>query len=95
VLDHPLSRPFEPAAPLFLLFLQQIISDRLRKLAETLAAGRDDQKNSEKTAAARENGERRMPACDRHRQQHRINSNPNARWYHIYPKLSSKKMRIT
>jgi hypothetical protein len=36
--DHPLSRPFEPAAPLFLLFLQKIISDRLRKPAETLAA---------------------------------------------------------
>jgi hypothetical protein len=35
--DHPLSRPFHPALSLFLLFLQLIISGRLRKPAETLA----------------------------------------------------------
>jgi len=39
---------------LFLLFLQQIISDRLRKPAETLAALGSVTKRTEKTAAAEE-----------------------------------------
>jgi hypothetical protein len=86
-------RPFEPLPSLFLLFLQEIISGRPRKPAETLARAKFDDKKTAKTAAAGERTAKSvMPARDR-RQQHRINStaNLNAVRYHILRNLASNK----
>jgi hypothetical protein len=75
-----------------LLFLQQIISGRPAKPAETLGCARfGDQKTAKKQRRQGENLRKSaIPTRIRRRQQHRIHltTNMNDSWYHICENLS-------